>query len=49
MEASCAIIRIVQKFPDLALPPGVPRDPVGMERQTLTLVLSSADGCKVIL
>jgi hypothetical protein len=49
MEASCAIIRIVQNFPRLALPPGVAREPVGMERQTLTIVLSSADGCKVIL
>lgn len=49
MEASYAIVRILQKFPRARLPPGVPNEPVGSERQNLTIVLSSADGTKVLL
>lgn len=49
MEASCGIIRIIQKFPDLRLPPGIPQVPTGQERQSLTIVVSSAEGCKVML
>ncbi|MCJ1462095.1 hypothetical protein MMC07_000695 [Pseudocyphellaria aurata] len=49
MEASCAIIRIIQTFPNLRLPPGLPQEPTGLERQSLTIVISSADGCKVLL
>lgn len=49
MEASLAIIRILQTYPTLCLPPGVPNGPVGSERQNLTITLSSADGTKVLL
>lgn len=49
MEASFGIIRIIQTFPNLRLPPGHPREPTGQEKQTLTIVVSSADGCKVLL
>ncbi|KAF6240903.1 hypothetical protein HO173_000695 [Letharia columbiana] len=49
MEASCAIVRIIQTFPDIRLPPGYPVVPTGQEKQALTVFLSSADGCKVLL
>ena len=49
MEASCAIIRLLQKFPNIRLPPEYPVVPTGQERQELTVFLKSADGCKVLL
>lgn len=49
MEASYAIVRTLQAFPKIRLPPGVRNEPVGSEKQNLTIVLSSADGCKVLL
>lgn len=47
MEVSYTIVKILQKFPNISLPKDEPNEPVGKERQLLTLVLSSADGCKV--
>lgn len=49
MEASCAIVRILQTFPNIRLPPGHPVEPTGQEKQRITIVVSSADGCKVSL
>ncbi|KAF3810626.1 Cytochrome P450 52A13 [Colletotrichum gloeosporioides] len=49
MEASYGIIRVLQKYPSMKLPPGIPNLPVGGEKQNMTLVLSSADGVKVLL
>ncbi|KAM7205418.1 Cytochrome P450, partial [Naviculisporaceae sp. PSN 640] len=43
MEISYTIIRLLQTFPVIVLPEGEKIEPVGTERQTLTLVLSSAD------
>ena len=48
-EASCAIIRIIQTFPELRLPPETPIVPPGEEKQALTIVVTSAEGCKVLL
>ena len=48
-EASHAIIRIIQTFPELRLPPGAPIVPPGEEKQALTIVVMSAEGCKVLL
>lgn len=48
-EASFAISRFVQAYPNLRLPDGVEAVPTGQEPQTLTIVVSSADGCKVML
>ncbi|KAH8821917.1 cytochrome P450 [Xylogone sp. PMI_703] len=48
-EASYTIIRIIQTFPKLRLPPGIPIVPPGEEKQSLTIVVSSAEGCKVLL
>ena len=49
MEASCAVVRILQTFPNIRLPSGHIIVPTGQERQDLTIVVSSADGCKVKL
>ncbi|KAK0750308.1 cytochrome P450 [Schizothecium vesticola] len=49
MEASFTVIRLLQTFPLIKLPEGEVIEPVGTERQKLTLVLSSADGCRVSL
>ncbi|KAH8170137.1 cytochrome p450 domain-containing protein [Sarocladium implicatum] len=49
MEASYAIIRILQRYPEIRLPPGEPNEPPGAEKQHLGLVLTNADGVKVLL
>jgi len=46
-EASYAVVRVLQRFPRLKLPVGEKVVPTGMERQNLSIFLSSADGCKV--
>ena len=47
MECSYAVVRLLQEFSTIKLPEGEVVEPVGTERQKLTLVLSSADGCRV--
>ena len=47
MEVSYTIIRLLQASTLIALPIGEETEPVGAEKQRLTLVLSSADGCRV--
>ena len=47
MEISYTLVRLVSAYPVIRLPSGEAIEPVGTERQTLTLVLSSADGCRV--
>jgi cytochrome P450 len=47
MEVSYTMIRLLQKFSIIKLPEGEKVEPVGMEKQRLTLVLLSAEGCKV--
>ena len=47
MEVYYTVIRLFQAFQSIELPSGEVIEPVGTERQTLTLVLSSADGCRV--
>lgn len=49
MEVSYTVVRLLQAFPTICLPDGELVEPVGTERQRLTLVLSSADGCRVKL
>ena len=48
-EASYAIVRNIQTFPGLRLPPGTLIVLTGEEKQALTIVVSSAEGCKVLL
>lgn len=47
MEVSYTIVCLLQTFGVVELPGGEAVEPVGSERQTLSLVLSSADGCRV--
>jgi hypothetical protein len=49
LEAGYTITRIIQRFPRVELPPDEPHLAVGQERQALTLVVASADGCRVKL
>ena len=49
MEVSYTIVRLLQAFATIRLPSGEKNEPIGTERQRLTLVLSSADGCRVEL
>ena len=49
MEASCAVIRILQAYPNIRLASGVPNEPVGVERQTYTIGLYPKDGVCVEL
>jgi len=47
MEVSYTVLRLLQAFPTIVLPADEKNEPLGTEKQRLTLVLSSADGCKV--
>ena len=47
MEVSYTIVRLIQACSDISLPKGDTIELVGTEKQRLTLVLSSADGCRV--
>lgn len=49
MLASYSIARMIQAFPKIELAPGEVWEEPGTERQHLTLTLSNADGCKVLL
>jgi cytochrome P450 len=49
MQISYTIVRLLQEFQVMRLPDGEHVEPVGTERQRLTLVLSSADGCRVAM
>lgn len=48
-EASYGIVRILQRFPNLRLPTAYSTEPSGLEKQDLTIVVSSTEGCKVVL
>jgi hypothetical protein len=47
MEIAYTVVRLLQDSSILALPDGEATEPVGTERQRLSLVLASADGCRV--
>ena len=49
MEVAYTIVRLLKVFPKIALPAGEHYENVGTETQRVTLVLSSADGCRVEL
>lgn len=49
MEASYAIIKILQTFPSMRLATGVPNEPVGAEKQTYTIELYPREGVEVEL
>ncbi|KAF1944967.1 cytochrome P450 52A11 [Clathrospora elynae] len=47
LEAGYTVARLVQHFPFIAVPTGDPVVEIGKERQVLTLVVASGDGCRV--
>ena len=47
MEISYTVVRLLQAVPAISLPPDEKNEPPGIEKQTLTLVLSCAEGCRV--
>lgn len=47
LEVSYTVVRLLQACSTLALPDGEVHECLGNERQTLTLVLSCTDGCRV--
>lgn len=49
MEASYAIIRILQAYPKLRLAQGIKNEPVGTEPQAYTISLSPRNGVHVAL
>jgi len=48
-EAAYTVVRLIQRFPTIRLPPGEKVELVGVEKQTITLVLSITEGCNVEL
>ena len=49
MLASCGIVRIIQRYPNMKLAHGETLEEPGTERQHLALTLSNAEGCRVLL
>ena len=47
LEASYVIVRLLQTFKDFEFGPGQEIPTPGKERQDVTLILCSADGCKL--
>jgi cytochrome P450 len=47
MEVSYTIVCLLQAVPVISLPADEKNEPPGTERQTLTLVLTCAEGCRV--
>lgn len=49
MEASYALIRILQVYPKIRLASGIPNEPVGAEKQSYTIGLYPLEGVQVEL
>lgn len=49
LEVSYTVCRLIQVFPHIVVPDSEPRVEVGKERQSLTLVVAPADGCRLSL
>ena len=48
-EAAYTVVRFFEKFETIQLPEGTPVRLTGTEKQSMTLVLYSTEGCKVEL
>jgi hypothetical protein len=46
-EAAYTVVRLLQSFPSLRLPAGQKVNLVGVEKQDMTLVIKSTEGCMV--
>jgi hypothetical protein len=47
MEASYAVIRVLQTFPSIRIPFGILNEPVGVQRQPYTIGVYPFDGVHV--
>lgn len=47
LEVGYTVARLVQRFPFITVPAGDPHVAIGEEKQHLTLVVASGDGCRV--
>ena len=47
LEAGYTVARLIQRFPFISIPAGDPDVDIGKEKQHLTLVVASGDGCRV--
>lgn len=48
-EAGYTVVRLLQRFQTIKLPEGESVELVGVEKQTMTLVVSIKEGCKVVV
>lgn len=48
-EAAYTVVRILQRFPTIKLPEGALVELTGVEKQSMTLVISTTEGCKVAI
>ena len=48
IEALYTIVRIIQNFPNIRLPPGLLREPLGQEKQSIIIMVISAEGYTVL-
>jgi hypothetical protein len=46
-EAAYTVVRLLQQFPTIRLPADQKVELTGVEKQTMTLVISSTEGCMV--
>jgi hypothetical protein len=46
-EAAYTVVRILQRFPIIKMPSDEIFEKTGREQQTLTIVLSVANGCRI--
>lgn len=46
-EAAYLVVRILQRFPVVKMPADEVYEKTGRERQTMTLVIAVADGCRI--
>jgi cytochrome P450 len=47
LQAGYSVVRLIQRFPYMTVPEGEPAVELGKEKQVLTLVVASGDGCRV--
>jgi hypothetical protein len=47
MEVAYTVVRMIQRFPTIKLPDCDMVELVGVEKQTMTLVMSITEGCKI--
>jgi hypothetical protein len=47
-EAAYAVVRILQRYPNITLPPHEKVVKTGQEKQSITLVIAPEEGCRLV-